>query len=123
MDIREIIFHDFPRKVGNPIQYLIYNREELNRFAAINSGDNDQTYASSCSYYNSIPIFEDLFLETDEITPEPVRKVVLWYEEHKIPWVCLLSGNRGLHLHGLFEPTPTNLKTVKKLAKMILSVI
>lgn len=119
-DVRDLLFPNYPIKVGNPIQYYVYNRNDLNRFATISSGDNDQTYASSCSYYNDVAVFQSLFTETDEITPEPVRKVVLWYEERKIPWVCLLSGNRGLHLHGLFEPTITNSKTVKKLARMIL---
>ncbi len=119
-DVRDLLFPNYPVKVGNPIQYYVYNRNDLNRFATISSGDNDQTYASSCSYYNDVAVFQSLFLETDEVTPEPVRKVILWYEAHKIPWVCLHSGNRGFHLHGLFEPTITNHKTIKKFATMIL---
>ncbi len=120
MDVREILFDAFPRKVGNPRAFLINNRDELNRFASVNSSDNDKNFCSICSYYNEIPIFSSIFLETDEITPEPVRKVIIWFENHKIPWVCLHSGARGFHLHGLFEPVMVNAKTVKKFANMIL---
>ena len=120
-DIREILYPYFPRLCGNPRSFLIYNRDELNRFATLNTSENDKNFTSICSYYNDIPVFEDLFLETDEITPEPVRKVVLWYEQRDIPWVCLHSGNRGFHLHGLFEPTIVNQKTVKKFANIIMT--
>lgn len=120
MDSRDILFTNFPRMCGNPRSFLIYNREELNRFASINSSENDKNFCSICSYYNDIPVVEDMFFETDEITPEPVRKVVLWFEARNIPWICLFSGSRGFHLHGLFEPTTANQKTVKKFASLIM---
>ena len=119
-DVREILFLNYPIKIGNPIQYFINNRNELNRFATVNSGVNDQNYASSCSYYNNIPVFDKIFLEIDEINPEPIRKVIIWFENHNIPWLCLHSGNRGFHIFGLFESTIVNQKTVKKFANMIL---
>lgn len=120
-DIRDIIFDTFPRMCGNPLQHLVYNRDELNRFATLNSSSNDSNFASSCSYYTNIPIFSDLFLETDETDVEPVRKVILWFESHKIPYVILHSGNRGFHVHGLFEPLIINQKTVKKFANLVLN--
>jgi hypothetical protein len=119
-DVREILYPNFPRMVGNPKSFLIYNRDELNRFASINSSDNDKNFASCCSYYNDVPVFEDSFFETDEITPEPVRKVVLWFESHKIPWICLHSGSRGFHLHGLFQSDMVNSRTVKNFSNLIL---
>lgn len=119
-DVREILFPNFARMVGNPKQILVSNRDELNRFAAINSSDNDKNFASTCSYYNDIPIFEDIFLETDLLDPEPIRKVSIWYDNHKIPWIALLSASRGIHIHGLFEPEIVNQKTLKKFADMIL---
>lgn len=121
MDVRDILFPNYPRMFGNPKAFLINNREELNRNAGINSNENDKNFASVCSYNSDgIPIFEILFFETDDYTPEPVRKVVLWFESHKIPWICLLSGNRGFHLHGLFKSEYVNQKTVKKFANLIL---
>ena len=121
MDSREILFDTFPRNFGNPKAFLIYNRNELNRLATINSADNDKCFCSICSYDSEkTPIFSDLFFETDEITPEPVRKVVLWFEEHKIPWICLHSGSRGFHLHGLFRPEIINPRTLKRLSSKIL---
>jgi len=121
MNVREILFPNFPRMCGNPKSFFIYSYEELNRFATINSSDNDKNFCSVCSYDNeNNPVFEDIFFETDEINPEPVRKVVLWFESHNIPWICLHSGSRGFHLHGLFQPDVVNSKTVKKFASMIL---
>jgi hypothetical protein len=120
MDVRDILFPNYPRFVGNPKAFIINNRDELNRFASVNSSDNDKNFCSTCSYYNNIPVFEDIFLETDDILPEPVRKVVLWYEAHHIPWICLHSGSRGFHLHGLFESAIINQNTLKNLARMIL---
>lgn len=120
-DVREILFPTYPRMVGNPKQVLVYNRDDLNRFAAIQSSDNDKNFASSCSYYNNSPVFEDNFIETDELNPEPVRKVALWYDAHGIPWIALLSANRGIHIHGLMESEIVNLKTVKKFADMVIS--
>lgn len=119
-DVRDLLFPNYPRKFGNPKAFFIYSREELHRNALVNTSDNDKNFASVCSYYNEIPIFEDVFLETDEITPDPVRKVVLWFENHKIPWICLHSGARGFHLHGLFLPEIVNHKTVKNFANTIL---
>jgi len=119
-DVREILFPNFSRMVGNPKAFLINSREDLNRFASVNSSENDKNFCSICSYYNDVPVFEDNFLETDDYTPEPVRKVVLWYESKNIPWICLLSGNRGFHLHGLFEPEIVNPKTVKNFANLVL---
>lgn len=120
-DVRDILFPNYPRMFGNPKAFPIYSRDELNRNASINSSDNDKNFASICSYYNEKSVFEDIFHETDDYTPEPVRKVVLWYESHKIPWICLLSGSRGIHLHGLFEPTIVNARTVKNLSNLILN--
>lgn len=120
-DVRDILFPNYPRMFGNPKSFLIHNRDELNRNAGINSNENDKNFASVCSYNNDrIPLFEDCFLETDDYTPEPVRKVVLWFESHKIPWICLLSGNRGFHLHGLFKSEYVNQKTVKNFVDMVL---
>jgi len=120
-NVRDILFPNFYRMFGNPKAFPVYSREELNRNASINSSENDKNFCSICSYYNGIPVFEDLFFETDEMTPEPVRKVVLWYESRDIPWICLLSGSRGIHIHGLFEPTIVNQKTVKKFANLIMN--
>jgi len=121
MDVREILFDTFPRFFGNPKSFMIYNREELNRNASINSAENDKNFCSICSYYENVPIFSDLFFETDEIIPEPVRKVVLWFEARNIPWICLFSGSRGFHLHGLFDSTMVNQKTVKKFSNIVMS--
>lgn len=120
MDVREILFNSFPRNVGNPKQISIHNRNELNRFAAINSSDNDKNFVSSCSYQDNIPVFEDLFLEVDVINPEPIRRVIIWFESHKIPYIILLSASRGFHIHGLFQPEIVKQKTVKKFAESIL---
>lgn len=120
-DVRDILFQNFPRVVGNPRSFFIHTREDLNRFALINSTENDKNFCSICSYdrdYN--PVFSDLFFETDEINPVPVRKVVLWFESHNIPWICLHSGGRGFHLHGLFKPESVKSRTVKRFASLIL---
>lgn len=121
MDVRDILFPNFPRIVGNPKAFFIYNRDDLNHFATINSNINDKCFCSICSYDNEhVPIFSDLFFETDEINPEPVRKVVLWFESHNIPWICLHSGGRGFHLHGLFQSETVSSRTVKRFASLIL---
>lgn len=120
-DARELLFPDFPRAVGNPRSYFINNREELNNFASVNSYENDKCFCSTCSYDNDMkPIFECLFLENDSIDPEPVRKVVLWYEAHNIPYIILFSGRAGFHLHGLFKSEVINQKTLKNFCKIIL---
>ena len=124
MDAREVLFRSFPRTVGNPGQYLIYNAAQFNWFASVNSGNNDQCYSSVCSFYNGAPVTENLFLENDCTDLNagliPVRKVILWYEAHNIPWICLFSANRSYHLHGLFEPELLSPKTIRKFADMIL---
>lgn len=121
MDVREALYPTFPRKVGNPAQYDVYNREELNDFAVVNSGINDKCFASSCSYIDSVSIFEDLFLETDEIILEPIRRVGEWFDSHKIPWIVLFSASRGFHFHGLFQSEIVSDKTVKKFASLVFS--
>jgi hypothetical protein len=121
MDIRSLLFPNFPRLFGNPKAFFIDNRQELDRNASINNSENDKNFASVCSYNSDkVPIFEDNFMETDESDPNPVRKVVLWYEARNIPWICLLSGNRGFHIHSLFKPEIISQKTLKNFANMIL---
>jgi hypothetical protein len=119
-DVRNILFPNFPRTVGNPRAFSISNREELNNFSLINSGENDKCFCSTCSYINNIPIFEDNFLEIDTINPEPIRKVIIWYEERNIPYVILFSGRAGFHLHGLFKSENINVKTLKNFTRMLL---
>ncbi len=121
MDVRDILFLNFPRMCGNPKAFLINNRNELNNFASVNSYENDKCFCSTCSYdSDNKPIFECLFLENDNIDPTPIRKVVLWYEAHNIPYIILFSGRAGFHLHGLFKPEVINVKTLKNFANMIL---
>lgn len=120
MDAREALFPTFPRTVGNPGQHIIYNRDELNWFATVNSGINDKCFCSICMYEGSQSVFTDLFLENDELNLLPIRKVAEWFDNHNIPWIVLFSGRVGFHFHGLFEPEIVQLKTVKKFAKLIL---
>jgi len=120
-DVRDLLFPNFPRTVGNPKAFLINSREELNNFASVNSYENDKCFCSTCSYDSeNKPILECLFLENDSIDPEPIRKVVLWYESHNIPYIILFSGRAGFHLHALFQPEIINQKTLKNFANIIL---
>ncbi len=120
MDAREAIFSNFSRNVGSPIQYTVHNREQFNRFIATTSGLNDQCYASTCSYHNKIAVFEDLFLEMDSLELFPIIEVGNWYTAHKIPWIPLFSGNRGIHIHALFSPEIVSKQTIEKFANLVI---
>ncbi len=120
MNVREALYPSFPRNVGNPNQFPVYNLEQLNRFIILNSGINDQCYASTCSYQNNKPIFEDLFLEMDSLELAPIIKVANWFTDHGIYWIPLFSGNRGIHIHALFSPEQIHVETVKKFSDLII---
>lgn len=124
MNAREAIFQNYPRMVGNPWQHPVFNQSQLNYFASLNSGKNDDCFASVCSYQNGYPVFEDNFLENDvsDLNEgiKPVQRVITWYEQHGIPFVVLYSANRGFHVHGSFEPEIINPETLKKFNNMLL---
>lgn len=120
MNAREVLYPSFPRNVGNPKQFPVYNWEQLNRFIVLNSGLNDECYASTCSYQNNRAIFEDLFLEMDSLELAPIIKVANWFTDHGIYWIPLFSGNRGIHIHALFSPEQVHAQTINKFANLII---
>lgn len=120
MNAREALYPSFPRNVGNPKQFPVYNWEQLNRFIVLNSGLNDECYASTCSYQNNRAIFEDLFLEMDSLELAPIIKVANWFTDHEIYWIPLFSGNRGIHIHALFSPEQVHAQTINKFANLII---
>lgn len=119
MNAREALYPNFSRNIGNPWQKPISNMQELNHFISLNSGYTDDCYASICSYQSQQPIFEDLFLETDTPNIASIISVAQWYQSHNIPFITLFSGNRGYHIHALFEPEIVQPQTVKKFAEQI----
>lgn len=120
MNAREALYQNFDRKVGNPKQFLIHNKNELNRFILTNSGQNDECYASTCFYVNGKPVFDDLFLEEDNRNIKAISTIGQYYDDHDISWVPLYSGNRGFQIHTSFEAEIVSPSTVKKFASTVL---
>ncbi len=120
LEVRDILYSNFSRNVGNPYQSPIHNQGQLNRFVSLNNGVNDSCFVSTCFYQGKRPVFDDLFLETDFLNIEPMARIGQWYNEHGIDWIPVFSANRGFHIHGLFEPEIVQQQTVKKLADQIL---
>ncbi len=116
-DTRQILYQNFDRKVGNPFQFIIHNTAEMNRFINVNSGVNDECYASVCSYQQKQPVFDDLFLEEDNKNIKTISAIGQYYSDNDIP---LFSGNRGFQIHALFQPEIITHTTVKKFAVNIL---
>lgn len=120
MDARQALYQNFDRKVGNPRQWIIHNIAEMNHFIATNSGQNDECYASVCSYQSKQPIFDDLFLEEDNTNLKSISVIGQYYSDNNIPWIALYSGNRGFHIHALFQPEIISHETVKNFSTTIL---
>lgn len=120
MNAREALYSDFSINVGNPYQKRIDNEYQLNHFIALNSGINDNCYASTCFYQGNTPIFNEVFLETDTLNLDPIIAVAQWYKDNGIPFIPIYSGNRGFHIRALFEPEIVQPQTIKKFAKQII---
>lgn len=121
MDVRQILYQNFDRKVGNPKQWIIHNFAEMNNFILNNSGQNDECYVSVCSYQNKKPIFDDLFLEEDNRNIKAAASIGQYYSDNDIPWIPIYSGNRGFQIHTSFQPEIVSSETIKKFAKEILT--
>lgn len=119
-DARQILYQNFDRKVGNPAQFIIHNTAEMNRFINVNSGVNDECYASSCLYINGRPIFDDLFLEEDNKNIKAIATIGQYYSDNDIPWIPVYSANRSFHIHAPFQAENVSHETVKKFAANVL---
>jgi len=120
MDARHILYQNFDRKVGDPRQYIIHNTAEMNHFIEINSGQNDECYASSCLYINGKPIFDDLFLEEDNKNIKAIATIGQYYSDNDIPWIPVYSASRSFHIHAPFQAENVSHETVKKFAATVL---
>lgn len=120
MDARQLLYYNYDRKVGNPKQYIIHNTAEMNNFIITNSGQNDECYASTCSYQGRQPIFDDVFLEEDNKNIKTISTIGQYYSDNDIPWIPLFSGNRGFQIHALFQPEIISPLTIKRFAATVL---
>ncbi len=119
-DARQILYQNFDRKVGNPKQWMIHNFAEMNNFILSNSGQNDECYASICSFQKNQTIFDDLFLEEDNKNIKAISTVGQWYSDNNIPWIPIYSANRSFHIHAQFKPEIIQPETLKRFSKQII---
>ncbi len=102
-------FSNFPRNVGNPHQYTVYNLIQYNDFVLKNNGIKD----CFVSFLAHDKITDKGFMDFDRkkcITKtldeclEITKRVFKWLWKEGIPTIPTVSGLNGFHLYPFFIP-------------------